>query len=686
MRFAFFKLFKQYTDSKGEMQIFAKPGVSFEQFGKYTILKKITSGGMAEICLAHDPGVGGTGRFVVIKRTLSQYSDRSEFKDMFKTEGLVACNLKHRNIVPMYEFGIESDQFFLSLEYISGRNVRELIKKLKTHNTIMPIQHAVYIAKETASGLDYAHNVIDSSTGQPLNLIHRDVSPQNIMLSFDGEIKLIDFGIAKVADRNLTQAGHLKGKFGYMSPEQTRGEKLDPKTDIFCLGIILWEMLSGERLFQSKSELGSLKKIRACQIPPLDKINPGIPSKLAKIVHRALNKNRNTRHKTAAEFERDLTIFLNSKYPEFSQYDFNAFIKKIYSRDILKERDSLKTYSSKIKRHVRSIQGSLLSVDSDGEMEPRKHSLTMPSADEPDITATKTAPQSSVISSKYAEDSPLSQSEQLAEEETRKRSRRGKGHSGTTKKRPNLITRTVTDWGRTVGEGDLSRSQKSFNNGKTDTNRYIMTNQSTQVQKIFSGTLSEDQSTYRTFDSTSAKQAVQQMEPVQRSKIKVAFHLMLILFGFFLIGGGIWFVKNLDKVAQSSFVHNIFSSVKKKDPSHNTKHFSTPDTMPSERVSSIRTVRDTASPEAAPVAPQVKKIFIQTNPSGSQIWVNNEFIAQSPSIVSISMTDSPTITIHKEGYISRTFQVRNPIPPRVNIGLRKDTRRKAPAKNIRVIE
>ena len=178
------------------MQIFAKSG-NFEQFGKYTILKKLTSGGMAEICLAHDPGAEGMGRFVVIKRTLSQYSERSEFKDMFKTEGLVACNLKHRNIVSMYEFGIENSQFFLALEYISGRNLREILKKLKTLNADLPIQHTIYIVKEAASGLDYAHNVIDSSTGQPLNLIHRDVSPQNIMLSFDGEIKLIDLELQR---------------------------------------------------------------------------------------------------------------------------------------------------------------------------------------------------------------------------------------------------------------------------------------------------------------------------------------------------------------------------------------------------------------------------------------------------------------------------------------------------------
>ena len=660
------------------MQIFAKSGRNFEQFGKYTILKKLTSGGMAEICLAHDPGAGGMGRFVVIKRTLAQFSERSEFKDMFKTEGLVACNLKHRNIVPMYEFGIESNQFFLSLEYISGHNVRELLKKLKALNLTLPIQHAVYIAKETASGLDYAHNVIDSSTGQPLNLIHRDVSPQNIMMSFDGEIKLIDFGIAKVADRNLTQVGHLKGKFGYMSPEQTRGEKLDPKTDIFCLGIILWEMLSGERLFQSKSELGSLKKIRACNVPQLNKINPTVPSKLAKIVHRALNKNRNTRYKTAAEFERDLTIFLNSKYPEFSQYDFNAFIKKAYSQEILRERDTLKTYSSKLKGHMRSIQGSLLSVDPEGETEQRKRNLTMPSIDEPDITATRTATQSSMISSGYSDFTPLSQSETWEEEETRKKSQR----SGNLKRAP--ITKTVTDRQKTADRETLSRHQKSFGNEETDSDKHIMTSQSTQVNQFFSETLSKDRPTYRTFDSSSKRRAVQSIEPMRGFKVRMTAHLTLILFGCLLIGGGIWFVKNIDRVARSPIVHNIFSRMKQK--SFSKKNSSIADTVPEEQISSAQTVRDTASPVPAPVAPQTKKIFIQTDPSGSQIWVNNKFIAQSPSAVSIPVSFASTITIDKEGYIPRTFQVRGPLPPKVNIKLRKDTRRQPSRKNIRFID
>lgn len=652
------------------MQIFAKSG-KFEQFGKYTILKKLTSGGMAEICLAYDPGAEGMGRFVVIKRTLSQYSERSEFKDMFKTEGLVACNLKHRNIVLMYEFGIENSQFFLTLEYISGRNLRELLKKLKKLNADLPIQHTVYIIKEAASGLDYAHNVIDSSTGQPLNLIHRDVSPQNIMLSFDGEIKLIDFGIAKVADRNLTQVGHLKGKFGYMSPEQTRGEKLDPKSDIFCLGIILWEMLAGERLFQSKSEIDSLKKIRACNVPPLDRVNPKVPTRLAKIVHRALNKNRNTRYKTAAEFEKDLTVFLNSTYREFSQYDFNAFIKKIYSQDILREREALRSYSSKLKGHISNLQGNLLSLDVTEGEGSKDRSFTMPFIDDPEITATRTE---TMTENEELSSETSASTEWEEEEETRKSPRAKKQDQKPAKIRP-IRKNPASAAQRTSSMTSKLRTQ----NGEFyNTGNVIRSDQIDQLDELFSKTtVSGDRSSFKTFTDHSRRVTV-----LEVPKKKIIFSLTLFLFGCFLIGGGVWFVNNIEAVSKSSVVLSIFSSIKEEKPSSLNYPDSAPTTW-KEQTPSVHAMRHTAT-SSEPL--QVKKVFIQTDPSGSQIWINSKFVSQSPSLVSVPISASSTLTIQKEGYVSRTFQVKKSLPSRVNIKLRKDTAQELPDQNIRVID
>ena len=661
------------------MQIFAKTG-NFEQFGKYTVLKKLTSGGMAEICLAHDPGAEGMGRFVVIKRTLSQYAERVEFKDMFKTEGLVACNLKHRNIVPMYEFGIETSQFFLALEYISGRNLRELLKKLVAINADFPIEHAIYIAKEAASGLDYAHNVIDSSTGQPLNLIHRDVSPQNIMLSFDGEIKLIDFGIAKVADRNLTQVGHLKGKFGYMSPEQTRGEKLDPKTDLFCLGIILWEMLAGERLFQSKSEVGSLKKIRACNVPPLDRVNPRVPTNLAKIVHRSLSKNRNTRHKTAAEFEKDLTIFLNATYPEFSQYDFNAFIKKIYSQDILRERETLKAYSSKLKGRMSSLQGNLLSLNMEEDVENNKEgNYTMPSVDA--ITATRTATatmtEQDELSSEYTETSPSVEWEEA--------DRTKKQREELDKRKHIRKVKTAAPAAANAAGSSKTQTVEQNTASAASSSRFIHTNQSEQLSQLFSKTVEEEQPSYKTFTHRSRRTTISDASFMGVFKSKVIFSLTLFLFGCCLIGGGVWFINNIDTVAKSSLVHNIFSSIKKEKSS--SPDYSSPEpTSQGKGTLSVPAMRHTASPAPPPVQLQVKRVFIQTEPSGSQIWINRKFIAQSPSIVNVPISDSSTLTIRKEGYVPRTFQIRSALPPRVNIKLRKDSINPFSDQNVRVID
>ena len=182
--------------------------------------------------------------------------------------------------------------------------------------------------KEVASGLDHAHRLINGTTGRPLNLVHRDMSPQNIMLSFEGEVKVIDFGIAKAENQlEATQAGTLKGKFGYMSPEQADGQVVDSRTDLFSLGIVLWEMLANDRLFTSNSEAAILRKIRDCQIPSIRKINPSVPVELENIVLKSLAKDKAQRYQTAAAFQKDLNRFLNVQYPDFSPRIFLSLLK-----------------------------------------------------------------------------------------------------------------------------------------------------------------------------------------------------------------------------------------------------------------------------------------------------------------------------------------------------------------------
>lgn len=315
---------------------------SVEQFGKYMLLERLAAGGMAEVYLAKSTGAVGVNKFVAIKRILPQYSDHQEFIEMFKEEAKIAVNLNHGNVVSIYDFGVERSQFFLVMEYVEGRNLRQILNELKKTNTSFTIEQVCYMMKEVAAGLDHAHRCLDGTTGRPLNIVHRDMSPQNIMVSFEGEVKIIDFGIAKAETQmEATKAGTLKGKYGYMSPEQADGQNIDPRTDIFSLGIVLWELLANDRLFTSNSEAAILRKIRECQIPSIRKINPSIPPELERIVNKALAKDRSLRYQTAASLHRDLNRFLNTQYPEFSPHDFSVFMKNAYSAAFLDQRRKL---------------------------------------------------------------------------------------------------------------------------------------------------------------------------------------------------------------------------------------------------------------------------------------------------------------------------------------------------------
>lgn len=315
---------------------------SVEQFGKYMLLEKLAAGGMAEVYLAKSNGAVGVNKFVAIKKILPQHSDHQEFIEMFKEEAKITVNLNHGNVVSIYDFGVERSQFYLVMEYVEGRNLRQVLNELKKSNTQFTIEQIVYMTKEVAAGLDHAHRCIDGATGKPLNITHRDMSPQNIMVSFEGEVKIIDFGIAKAETQlEATKAGTLKGKFGYMSPEQADGQPIDLRTDVFSLGIVLWELLANDRLFTSNSEAAVLRKVRECQIPSIRKINPSVPPELERIVNKALAKDKSLRYQTAAALHRDLNRFLNTQYPEFSPHDFSVFMKNAFSAAFLEGRKKL---------------------------------------------------------------------------------------------------------------------------------------------------------------------------------------------------------------------------------------------------------------------------------------------------------------------------------------------------------
>lgn len=317
-----------------------------ELFGKYILLEKIATGGMAEIYLAKSPGAENVSKFLAIKRILPQYSNNHEFIEMFKEEAKIAINLSHANVVQIIEFGIQNNLFFLAMQYVDGKNMRQILNRLKKEKKYFAIPQIVHMIKEAAKGLDHAHSCVDGTTGAPLNITHRDISPQNIMISYEGEIRIIDFGIAKAESKiETTRAGTLKGKFGYMSPEQAEGYEVDFRTDIFSLGIVLWELLANDRLFVANSEINTLKKIRECHIPSLRKLDPSIPSELERITMKALARDRTLRYQSAEELAQDLQVFLNRHYPEFTSRDLSALLKECFLDEREQSRQKLIEYS-----------------------------------------------------------------------------------------------------------------------------------------------------------------------------------------------------------------------------------------------------------------------------------------------------------------------------------------------------
>ena len=360
--------------------------MKLETFGKYVLLEKLAMGGMAEVYLARSIGAGGVGKFVAVKRILPQFSEQPEFVEMFKDEASIAINLQHSNIVTITEFGMEKNQFFIVMDFVNGRNLKQILNKVKTANSSLGIEHIVYCAKEIAAGLDHAHRCLNPATAKPLNIIHRDMSPHNVMISFEGEIKVVDFGIAKAETQiESTRAGTLKGKFGYMSPEQADAQEVDQRTDVFSLGVILWELLANDRLFGGKNEIEILRKIKECNIQPLRKLNANIPPELEKIVSKALAKDRNLRYRNAEDLHRDLHRFLNLKYPDFSKQDFAKFLKTLFAKEIEDTHRKLLEYAkldfSQLIRPKRRTPVPALDEYSNSAVQTQK-SITRPDTDD----------------------------------------------------------------------------------------------------------------------------------------------------------------------------------------------------------------------------------------------------------------------------------------------------------------
>jgi hypothetical protein len=300
-------------------------------FGKYVLIERLAAGGMAEVFKAKKLGVAGFEKVCAVKRILPSFSEDKDFQNMFIDEATLASQLTHANIVNVDDFGSEQGQFFLVMEYIAGVDLSKFLKLLYERNARLPIEVGSFVMAEICSGLSYAHSRTDDS-GQPLGLVHRDVSPQNILLSFAGDVKLADFGIAKARRKiHVTAVGAVVGKFRYMSPEQVVGTDLDGRSDVFSAGAVLWELLVGRPLFDGEGTT-ALEQIKTMTVPPPSQFNSQVSPALDHIVTRALARSREERYATAAEMGRSLRQFLHAMAPGYASDDLSTFIGRVVPR------------------------------------------------------------------------------------------------------------------------------------------------------------------------------------------------------------------------------------------------------------------------------------------------------------------------------------------------------------------
>ena len=300
-------------------------------FGKYLLLDLINEGGMAEVFRAVSYGVEGFQRIIAIKRILSHWASDPTFVNMFIDEARIAVQINDPNVVQIFELGMVEQQYYMAMEYIAGLDLRHLLADLRKRNMKLPTPHAAFIICCICSALDRAHRMCGAG-GTSLGIVHRDVTPHNVLLGYDGAVKVTDFGIAKAEHRaSKTEAGVLKGKFSYMSPEQVRGLELDRRSDIFAIGILLYEILTGARLFEGESDFQVLERVRTADIPPPRVANPEIPGPLSQIVLKALAGDREQRYQWASELYDDLQPYLIEERSIFSTQKLAAFMQEIYA-------------------------------------------------------------------------------------------------------------------------------------------------------------------------------------------------------------------------------------------------------------------------------------------------------------------------------------------------------------------
>jgi serine/threonine protein kinase len=308
-----------------------------QQLGRYHLLDRIAFGGMAEIYRAKTFDAQGHAHLVAVKRVLAHLAEDDDFIQMLVDEAKIASVLRHPSIARVYEFARAGGEYFIAMEHVDGKDMRSLLERCRGKKKAMPPEHAAYVAAEVASALHAAHSAVDAKR-RPLRIVHRDVSPSNVIASYVGEVKLCDFGIAKATLSKVnTKTGVIKGKVKYMSPEQALGRKLDHRSDVFSLGSCLYEMLTRLPPFTASNEMDLLIKVRDAKYRPISDLAPGVPPELEAIADKCLTRSRAHRYQTAAELETDLRAFLRRYVPNYSRSHLGRYMRKMFATEIEKE-------------------------------------------------------------------------------------------------------------------------------------------------------------------------------------------------------------------------------------------------------------------------------------------------------------------------------------------------------------
>ena len=334
-----------------------------KKFGKYQLLQKIAVGGMAELYRSKVTRDHGFEKLVAIKKILPHLTDQGNLVKAFIDEARLAAHLQHENIVQIYDFGSIEGEYFIAMEYLFGKDLRKLTDKARKTAVPLGLENTLYIVSRICAGLDYSHNLKDLH-GEPLNIIHRDINPQNIFLTYEGQVKIIDFGIAKAASHNsTTHEGLIKGKLAYMSPEQATGNTIDHRSDIFSTGIIFYELLAGRRMFEGET-MQVYSKVREASYEPLDKLLPDLPAGILEIVQGALAKDPDQRYQTCGEMLADLEECSFELSIPTNGRRFAAFVKEFFKEELAVEETAL-WEKTQVYSEERSDTGTL-QLDADG--------------------------------------------------------------------------------------------------------------------------------------------------------------------------------------------------------------------------------------------------------------------------------------------------------------------------------